>query len=123
LRRFLNDPLPFLHFLWSSPLWRGTGPSFEEFRISFTKGWVISLIEICLLVPEKKIFKKFQCIFLLCYYSARVFPFIWTIMNPSMNDLCQVWLKLTQWYWRGSRKCKSLQTDSQTDGRRTKGDQ
>jgi hypothetical protein len=29
LRRFLNDPTPFLHFLWLSPLWRRPGPLFE----------------------------------------------------------------------------------------------
>jgi hypothetical protein len=33
------------------------------------------------------------------------------------NDLCQFWLKLVQWFWRRSRKCKSLQTDRQTDAR------
>jgi hypothetical protein len=34
------------------------------------------------------------------------------------DDLCQVWLKLAEWFWRRSRisKCKSLQTDRQTDG-------
>jgi hypothetical protein len=32
------------------------------------------------------------------------------------DDLCQVWLKLAQWFWRKSRKCKKLQTDRQTDG-------
>jgi hypothetical protein len=40
--------------------------------------------------------------------------------NPSpKDDLCQVWLKLAQWFWR-SQKCKCLQTDEhmvrQTDG-------
>jgi hypothetical protein len=30
---------------------------------------------------------------------------------PPKNDLCWVWLKLAQWFVRGSRKCKSLQTD------------
>jgi hypothetical protein len=29
--------------------------------------------------------------------------------------LCQVWLKLAQWFWRRSRKCKSLQTHRRTD--------
>jgi hypothetical protein len=39
--------------------------------------------------------------------------------SPSpKDDLCQVWLKLVQWFWNISRKCKSLQTDRQTDGRR-----
>jgi hypothetical protein len=27
------------------------------------------------------------------------------------NDLCQLWLQLVQWFWKRSRKCKSLQTD------------
>jgi hypothetical protein len=39
------------------------------------------------------------------------------------DDLCQVLLKLAQWFWKRSRKCKSLQTDGRTDGRRTTGDQ
>jgi hypothetical protein len=39
--------------------------------------------------------------------------------SPSPKDhLCQVWLKLAQWFWRRSRKCKSLPTDGRTDGRR-----
>jgi hypothetical protein len=50
---------------------------------------------------------------------------------PPKDDFCQVWLKLAEWFWRRSRKCKSLQTDRQTngktdgrtDGRRTTGDQ
>jgi hypothetical protein len=46
---------------------------------------------------------------------------------PPKDDLCQVWLKLAQWFRRRRRKCKSLQTDrrtdGRTDGRRTKGDQ
>ena len=33
------------------------------------------------------------------------------------DDLCQVWLKLAQWFWR-SQKCESLQTDRKTDGQR-----
>jgi hypothetical protein len=32
-RKFLNDPTPFLRL---SPLWRGPGPLFEQFRISIT---------------------------------------------------------------------------------------
>jgi hypothetical protein len=46
---------------------------------------------------------------------------------PPKDYLCQVWLKLAQWFWRRSRKCKSFQTDRRTDrrsdGRRTTGDQ
>jgi hypothetical protein len=35
---------------------------------------------------------------------------------PPKDYLCQVRLKLAQWFWRRSRKCKSLQTDGRTDG-------
>jgi hypothetical protein len=38
---------------------------------------------------------------------------------PQKYNLCQVWLKLAEWFWRRSQKCKNLQTD----GRRTTGDQ
>jgi hypothetical protein len=32
------------------------------------------------------------------------------------DDLCQLWLKLAQWFWRRSWKCKSLTDRHQTDG-------
>jgi hypothetical protein len=36
--------------------------------------------------------------------------------TPSpKDDLCQIWLKLAQWFWRRSRKYKSLQTNGRTD--------
>jgi hypothetical protein len=38
---------------------------------------------------------------------------------PPKDDLCQVWLKLAQWFWRRNQKCKSLQTDGRTDRRTT----
>lgn len=39
----------------------------------------------------------------------------------TTSTLCQLWLKLVQWFWRRSRK--KIQTDGQTEGRRTKSDQ
>ena len=39
------------------------------------------------------------------------------IESPSPKDaLCQVWLKLAQWFWRRRWKCEKF-TDRQTDGR------
>jgi hypothetical protein len=35
--------------------------------------------------------------------------------SPRKDHMCQVWLTFGQWFWRRSRKCKSLQTDRQTD--------
>jgi hypothetical protein len=48
----------------------------------------------------------------------RVYPFILTNLNPyppPPDDLCQIWQKLAHWFWRRSRKCKSLRTDRWTD--------
>ena len=47
-----------------SPLGRGQGPSFEQTEIPFTQGCLVPcLVEIGLMVQEKKIFKFRQCIF------------------------------------------------------------
>jgi hypothetical protein len=57
------------------------------------------------------------CTFVIISPCRGTFPFIWKTWNPSStDDLCQVWLKLAQWFWSRSRKCKSLQTDRRTDG-------
>jgi hypothetical protein len=83
------------------------------------------LIEFGLLVLEKKIFKHFQCIFTLCYYLPlkKGYPLQLNKLEspPPKDDLCQLWLKLAKWFWRRSRKCKSLQKDK--DRRRTTSDQ
>jgi hypothetical protein len=59
--------------------------------------------------------------FLFCYYlpleksGALYFN---KLESPSpKDDLCHVWLKLAKWFWRRSRKCKSL-TDRQTTDNR-----
>jgi hypothetical protein len=97
-----------------SPLKR-TWP-FEQFKIPFNQGrFIPSLIEIGLLVLEKKIFKNLQCIFTLLLLSPlreEQSPSYKQFKIPSpKDDLRQVWLKLAQWFWRRSRKSKSLQTD------------
>ena len=63
-RRFLK----FSQFIFAisqlSPLGKGQGPSFEQNWIPFTQGcFVQSLVDIGLVVQEKKIFKFRQCIF------------------------------------------------------------
>jgi hypothetical protein len=55
-------PHQFFTFLWLSPLWRGTGPLFVQFTISFTHEWFVpSLHEIGLLVLEKISFSINTC--------------------------------------------------------------
>jgi hypothetical protein len=66
-------------------------------------------------------FKKNFCVFLLFRHYLPLekgYPLpLKKLESPSRkNDLCQVWLKLVQWFWRRSRKCKKLQMDKQTDG-------
>jgi hypothetical protein len=68
---------------------------------------------------RRRFLKIFSVFLLFAIISPwrKAIPFILTIYNPlPKDDLCQVWLKLAQWFWRRSRKCKSLQTDERTDG-------
>jgi hypothetical protein len=51
--------------------------------------------------------KRFKEFFLVYFYSFAVIypwrgaiPFIGTNLNLPRNDLCQVWLKLVQYFWR-----------------------
>jgi hypothetical protein len=62
------------------------------------------LIEFGLLVLAKKMFKIFQCIFTLSLLSplgeglSLYFNKLESLLPK--DDLCQVWLKLAQWFWR-----------------------
>jgi hypothetical protein len=66
----------------------------------------------------RRFLKMFSVFLLFCYYL----PFemgnplhLNKLESPSpRDDLCQVWLKLAQWFWRRIQKCKSL-TDRLTD--------
>jgi hypothetical protein len=68
--------------------------------------YVSSLIKFGQLVLEKKIFlkTKFSVFYFFRYYLPlkKGFPLhLNKIESPLSNDdLCQVWLKLTQWFWR-----------------------
>jgi hypothetical protein len=84
-KKIFKWPHPIFAFLWLSPLWRGPGPFFEQFRVPFTQEWFMpSLIEIGLLVLEKKIYFNIS----ICKYG---FPYcgpsrppgtmMWTILN------------------------------------------
>jgi hypothetical protein len=75
-----------------------------------------SLIEIGQLVLEKKIFFfiKFSVFLLFCDYlplEKGNSQDLYNLESPSPS----IWLKLTQWFWRGRQKCKNLQTYGQKD--------
>jgi hypothetical protein len=75
---------------------------------------------------EEDFFKKIAFLLFRCYLPLEKGDLLhWNKLETSLpkDNLCKVWLKLAQWFSRRSRKCKSLQTDGQTDGQRTNGDQ
>ena len=105
-KKIFQWPYPIFAFLWLSPLWRGPGPLFEKFRISFTHGWLMpSLIEIGLLVLEKNIFFNIN----ICKYG---FPYcgpsqppgtmMWTILN--LHYIRQLSCKYDLFWLSGSRE-------------------
>jgi hypothetical protein len=75
------------------------------------------LIEFGVLVLEK-IFENFQCIFTLSLLSPLgegLSPSFEKFKSPPPKDnLCHVWLKLAQWFWKRIRKSKKnyRQTDA-----------
>ena len=89
-----------------SSLGNGWSPSLKQTRIPFSQGcFVPSLIEIGPVVLEKKIFKFRQCIFAISWLSPLekgMALYLNQLEFPSPKDaLCQVWLKLAQWFWKG----------------------
>ena len=66
IRDFLNFVNVFSLFRNFLPTEKGRGPSFEQTSISFTQGCIVpSLVEICSVVLEKKIFLNFVNVCLL----------------------------------------------------------
>jgi hypothetical protein len=61
------------------------------------------MIEFEQLVLEKKIFKK-NSVYFYCFtiISPWIIPLHLNKLEspPPKDDLCQVWLKLAQWFWR-----------------------
>ena len=71
----------------------------------FTKGcFVPSLVEICPVVLEKKIFNFINVFSLFLHYlplkKGGILHLIKLESPSSKEALCQVWLKLAPWFWR-----------------------
>ena len=100
------------------------GSSFEQAWIPFTQRcFVPKLVEIGPVVLEKKISKFRKCVFSLFHNYLPLQRgrslHLNKLESPSpKNALCQVWMKLAQWFWRRRWKCESLQTGGQK-GRQT----
>jgi hypothetical protein len=116
-RRFLNDPTPILHFcdylhfeedlaLYLNKL-ESLSPKDDLYQVWLNYAqWFL-----------RRFKKKIQCFLLFCNYLPleKGDPLYLNKLEspPPRDDLCQVWVKLALWFWRRSRKCKSLQTDGQ----------
>ena len=92
----------FCYFIVISP-WKRKGPSFEQtWVLIIQKCFVPSLVEISLVVLEKMIFKFRQCNFTISELSSlgkgRGTSFKKLESPPPKDALCQVWLKLAQWF-------------------------
>ena len=78
------------------------GPSYEQNWIPFTKEcFVPSLVKI--LVLEKKIYNVVNVFLLFCYYFSfekGVALHLNTRFPFTPKHLCNIWLKLAQWFWR-----------------------
>ena len=74
----------FCNFVIISP-WKRLGPWFEQIWIPYTQGWfMLSLVEIGLVVLEKKIFlnlSMYFCNFVIISPWKRAGSFIWTNLN------------------------------------------
>ena len=97
----------YFHYFELLPLGRGQGPSFEQNWIPFTQGCIVHiLVEIGSVVLEKNIFFfNFVNVFsLFCYYlpleEDRALHLNKIEIPSSKDALCQVWLKLAQWFRR-----------------------
>jgi hypothetical protein len=83
-KKIFKWPHQMFAFLRLSPLWRGPGPLFEQFRIPLTQGWFMSgLIEIGLLVLEKTFFNMNICKYSFpnCGPSWPLGTVMWIILN------------------------------------------
>jgi hypothetical protein len=79
---------------------------------------------------RRRFFKIFSVFLLFCYYlpfGMGVTLHLNNLESPlPKDDLCQVWSKLAERFWRRSRKCKKFTdrwTDGQMDGQTDDGQQ
>ena len=102
-RYFLISSMYFRYFVIISPLEKGWA-LFEQTWILFTQEcFVPNLDETGTVILEKKIFLNFVNVFLLFHNYLpwkKAFEQIWVPLHPGMHALCQVWMKLTKWFWK-----------------------
>jgi hypothetical protein len=114
-RRFLIRPTPFIHFCNHLPFEEDLDIYFNKLEFSSSK---YNFHQVWLNLASwfwRRFLKIFNVFLLFCYYLPleKGCPLRLNKLESPFpkNDLCQVGLKLAQWFWRRSRKCKSLQTN------------
>jgi hypothetical protein len=123
-RKIFKWPHPtFAFFFRLSPLWRGPGPIFENLESPLPKDDLCQVwLKLACWLWRRRFLKNFSEFLLFRDYLPLEKSNPLHLNNlefpPPKDDLCQVWLKLAQWFWKRSRKCKCLQTDGRTDGQR-----
>jgi hypothetical protein len=120
-RRFLNDTTPFLHFCDYLPFKEDLALYLNKLEFPSSKDNLYQVsLNLAYWFWRRRFLKIFNVYLLFRYYLPleKGYPLhLNKHESPSpKDDLCQFWLKLAQWFWRRSRKCKSLQTDGKTDG-------
>ena len=83
-------------------LWKRTWSSVEQPWISFTcQVWLKLTLWFCR-IRFLKILTLYFCYFVIIFPWIRTCSFIWANLEFPLpkEALCQVWLKLIQWFWR-----------------------
>jgi hypothetical protein len=100
-KKIFKWPHPSFAFSWLSPLWRGPGPLFEQFRISINKDDLYQVwLKLASCFWRKRFFKNFSVFLFFWYYLPleKGNPLHLNNLESPLpkDDLCQVWLKLAQ---------------------------
>ena len=104
----------FRYFVIISP-WKRAGTSFEQ----IPQGCIVPrLVEIVLVCSGEDDFLNFNVFSLFCNFlplEKGGALYLKKLESPSLKDvLCQVWLKLIQWFWRRRWKCEKCRTTTMT---------
>jgi hypothetical protein len=118
-------PTPFLHVFDFLPFEEDLALYLNKHGLALPKNNLYQVwLNLACWFWRRRFKKKISAFLLFCYYlplgKDDHLHLNKVETPPHKDDLCQVWLKLDKWFWRRSRKCKSLQTDGHTI-RRTDG--
>jgi hypothetical protein len=134
LEKIFKWPRPILHFWNYLPFEKDLAIHFKNLEFPLPKDDLYQVwLKLACWFWRRRFLKMFSVFLLFCYYIPpwrRDIPLLWTTLNPLHPRM--ICVKCGTNWSSGSgeevKKCKSIQTDRQTDGqtsdgRRTSGDQ